>query len=88
MCLLFKRNPSVSRGSPYKEVLRWAKKGTRALDRVEFLMEVQREKGVRRPQHRNPIERADYLNMYSVVKHWENIVERVKRESQRRMGEV
>jgi hypothetical protein len=30
----------------YKEVLRWAEKGTRALDRVEFLKEVQRDKGV------------------------------------------
>jgi hypothetical protein len=33
-------------GITYKDVLRWAKKGTRALDRVEFLQEVQGEKCV------------------------------------------
>jgi hypothetical protein len=37
---------SLLRGIIHTEVLRWDKKGGRALDRVEFLQQVQKDKGV------------------------------------------
>jgi hypothetical protein len=38
---------SLLLGITYKEVLRWAEKGARALDRVKFIREVQKDKGVK-----------------------------------------
>jgi len=61
-------------GITYKDVLRWEEKGANALERIKFIQAVQKDKGVE--DHNIELLLDDWLaQMYSVAKHWENIVD-------------
>jgi len=57
----------------YKEVLKWVEKGANALERVEFIREVKKDKG--EDEHNIEILSDERLpQMHSATKHWARIV--------------
>ena len=61
-------------GVTYKEVIKWVKNGANVLERVDFIREVQKDKG--EDEHNIEILSDERLaQMHSTTKQWENIMD-------------
>jgi len=61
-------------GLTYKDLLWWEEKGANTLEKVEFIREIQKYKGVE-DHNIELLSDERFSQMHSKIKHWDNIVD-------------